>query len=75
VCFNCVDRHVEANVDRVAFHWEGEPEGDRRKMHSSNETSYACQRPQEDRRRQRNAGGYLHGHGARAPSRDARLRT
>jgi acetyl-CoA synthetase len=33
VCFNCVDRPVEAgNGDRVAFHWEGEPEGDRRKI-------------------------------------------
>ncbi|MBA2475828.1 MAG: AMP-binding protein, partial [Actinobacteria bacterium] len=30
VCFNCVDRHVEAGRgDRVAFHWEGEPEGER----------------------------------------------
>jgi acetyl-CoA synthetase len=27
VCFNCVDRHVEAgNGDRVAYFWEGEPE-------------------------------------------------
>ena len=26
VCFNCVDRHVEAgNGDKVAYHWEGEP--------------------------------------------------
>jgi len=26
VCFNCVDRHVEAGGgDKVAFHWEGEP--------------------------------------------------
>jgi len=26
VCFNCVDRHVEAGAgDKVAFHWEGEP--------------------------------------------------
>ena len=26
VCFNCVDRHVEAGRgDKVAFHWEGEP--------------------------------------------------
>jgi acetyl-CoA synthetase len=26
VCFNCVDRHVEAGRgDNVAFHWEGEP--------------------------------------------------
>ena len=31
VCFNCVDRHVEAgNGSNVAYHWEGEPEGDRR---------------------------------------------
>jgi acetyl-CoA synthetase len=29
VAVNCVDRHVDAgNGDRVAFHWEGEPEGD-----------------------------------------------
>jgi acetyl-CoA synthetase len=31
VCFNCVDRHVEVgNGDRVAYHWEGEPEDERR---------------------------------------------
>jgi acetyl-CoA synthetase len=31
VCFNCVDRHVESgNGEKVAFHWEGEPEGDQR---------------------------------------------
>ena len=31
VCFNCVDRHVEAGTgDKVAYFWEGEPEGDRR---------------------------------------------
>jgi len=31
VCFNCVDRHVEAgNGDKVAYFWEGEPEGERR---------------------------------------------
>jgi acetyl-CoA synthetase len=30
VCFNCVDRHVEAgNGDKVAYHWEGEPVGER----------------------------------------------
>jgi acetyl-CoA synthetase len=33
VSYNCVDRHVEAgNGDRVAFFWEGEPEGDRREV-------------------------------------------
>ncbi|MBA3734499.1 MAG: acetate--CoA ligase [Actinobacteria bacterium] len=31
VCFNCVDRHVEAgNGDKVAYYWEGEPEDERR---------------------------------------------
>ena len=31
VCYNCVDRHVEAgHGDQVAIHWEGEPVGDRR---------------------------------------------
>jgi acetyl-CoA synthetase len=33
VCFNCVDRHVEAGKgDRVAYHWEGEPEDERREL-------------------------------------------
>ena len=31
--YNCVDRHVEAgNGAKVAFHWEGEPVGDRREI-------------------------------------------
>ncbi len=31
VCFNCVDRHVEAGRGgRVAYHWEGEPAGEER---------------------------------------------
>ena len=31
VAVNCVDRHVDAgNGDKVAFYWEGEPEGDTR---------------------------------------------
>jgi acetyl-CoA synthetase len=31
VCFNCVDRHVQAgNGDKVAYFWEGEPEDERR---------------------------------------------
>jgi acetyl-CoA synthetase len=31
VAYNCVDRHVDAGLgDRVAYHWEGEPEGDTR---------------------------------------------
>src|SRR6266542_4315456 len=33
VTYNCVDRHVEAgNGDRVAYHWEGEPEDERRTL-------------------------------------------
>jgi acetyl-CoA synthetase len=31
--YNCVDRHVEAgNGGKVAYYWEGEPEGDRREL-------------------------------------------
>jgi acetyl-CoA synthetase len=31
VCFNAVDRHVEAgNGEKIAYYWEGEPEGERR---------------------------------------------
>lgn len=31
VCYNCVDRHVEAGLgDRVAFLWEGNDEGQER---------------------------------------------
>jgi acetyl-CoA synthetase len=31
VCFNCVDRHVDAGLgDRIAYHWEGEPDGESR---------------------------------------------
>ena len=33
VAYNCVDRHVEAgHGDKVAYYWEGEPEGDRRAL-------------------------------------------
>ncbi len=33
VSVNCLDRHVAAGLGgRVAFHWEGEPEGDRRTL-------------------------------------------
>ena len=33
VCFNCVDRHVEAGEGgKVAYYWEGEPEDDRREI-------------------------------------------
>jgi acetyl-CoA synthetase len=33
VTYNCVDRHVEAGRgDKVAYFWEGEPEGDRREV-------------------------------------------
>jgi acetyl-CoA synthetase len=33
VCFNCVDRHVEnGQGGKVAYYWEGEPEGERREI-------------------------------------------
>src|SRR5690349_14427998 len=33
VSYNCVDRHVEnGNGGKTAYHWEGEPEGERREI-------------------------------------------
>ncbi|GAA2208782.1 acetate--CoA ligase [Nonomuraea monospora] len=33
VAYNCVDRHVEeGRGDKVAYHWEGEPDGDTRTL-------------------------------------------
>jgi acetyl-CoA synthetase len=33
ICFNCVDRHVEAGHGaKIAYFWEGEPEGERREI-------------------------------------------
>ena len=33
ICFNCVDRHVEAgNGGKVAYYWEAEPEDERREL-------------------------------------------
>ncbi len=33
VCFNCVDRHVQAgNGGKIAYYWEGEPEDNRREL-------------------------------------------
>ena len=33
ITYNCVDRHVENGLgDKVAYFWEGEPEGDRREL-------------------------------------------
>jgi acetyl-CoA synthetase len=33
VCYNCVDRHVVGGqADKVAYFWEGEPDGDRRRI-------------------------------------------
>jgi acetyl-CoA synthetase len=33
VCFNCVDRHVEAgHGGKIAYYWEGEPEDERREL-------------------------------------------
>ena len=33
ITYNCVDRHVENGLgEKVAYFWEGEPEGDRREL-------------------------------------------
>ena len=44
VSVNCVDRHVEAgHGDKVAFYWEGEPEGDRRTVTYADLHREVCQ--------------------------------
>src|SRR5665647_798044 len=44
VSVNCVDRHVEAGRgDKVAFYWEGEPEGDRRTVTYADLHREVCQ--------------------------------
>jgi acetyl-CoA synthetase len=41
--YNCLDRHVEAGRgERVAFHWVGEPEGDRRTITYAELTQDVC---------------------------------
>src|SRR5664279_2102639 len=44
VAVNCVDRHVTAgNGDRVAFHWQGDPAGDKRTITYSDLQKLVCQ--------------------------------
>ena len=44
VAVNCVDRHVAAgNGDRVAIHWEGEPEGESRDLTYAQLKDEVCQ--------------------------------
>jgi acetyl-CoA synthetase len=44
VAVNCLDRHVEAGRgDKVAFHWVGEPEGDRRDITYAELKDLVCQ--------------------------------
>ena len=78
VAYNCLDRHVEAGRgDKVAYHWEGEPEGDRRDAHLRRPAARgdeARERAQGARRRQGHAGRDLHGHGPGGAGRDARVR-
>ncbi len=77
VCFNCVDRHVEAGAgEKTAFHWEGEPEGETQDdllRRSPEGRRPLRERAQEARRAEGNAGRHLHGHGPRAAGGDARV--
>ncbi|EWT04747.1 acetyl-CoA synthetase [Intrasporangium chromatireducens Q5-1] len=43
-CYNCVDRHVEAGLgDRVAYYWQGDPEGDKRTITYADLQRMVCQ--------------------------------
>src|SRR5204863_213680 len=44
ICFNCVDRHVEAgNGAKVAYYWEGEPEDELLEGESDDPSSCPCE--------------------------------
>ena len=77
VAYNCVDRHVEAGRgDRVAYHWEGEPEGETRDDHLRRPAARRRplrERAQGARRAEGHAGRDLHGHGPGAAGGDARV--
>ena len=40
--YNCIDRHLEKNADKVAIHWEGEP-GDQRSLSYKELHKEVCQ--------------------------------
>ena len=78
VCFNCVDRHVEAGQgEKVAYYWEGEPEDERRTITFSDLQREVVKLANALKKlgvRQGDAGRDLHGHGPGGPGGDARLR-
>ena len=78
VAYNCVDRHVEAgHGDRVAIHWEGEPEGDRRSpdlFGSAGRGVQGGQRADRPRSGRRRPCRHLHAADPRGRGRDAGLR-
>ena len=78
VAYNCVDRHVEAGRgDKVAYHWEGEPEDERRTITYADlqgeVVKLANALKQLGVGKGTPVGIYL-GHGPRGAGRDARLR-
>ena len=77
VCFNCVDRHVEAGKgDKVAYHWEGEPEGELRAITYADLQRDVVRFANALKKlgvEEGHAGRDLHGHGPGAAGRDARV--
>ena len=79
VAYNCLDRHVEAGLgDRVAYYYEGEPVGEHAAITyraAPRRGRSRGERPEGARRREGHARRHLHGHGAGASRRDARVRS
>ena len=78
VCFNCVDRHVEAGSgEKVAYYWEGEPEDERRTITFSDLQREVVRLANALKKLgvgEGDTGRDLHGHGPGGSGRDARLR-
>ena len=78
VACNCLDRHVEAGRgDTVAYHWEGEPDGERRDLTYADLLREVTKLANALKALGVGKGtpvGDLHGHGPGGADRDARVR-
>ncbi len=77
ISYNCLDKHLEdGRADKTAIIWEGEPEGDNRKVHLQGASQGSLQvreRPEETRNKEGRQGHPVHADDPGARDSDARL--